>query len=557
MNWCPESRGGAAGQVTLRTGAPGQPGNGSDRRDWRLGVQRCTQLCDEPGHVRIGAGPDVSRAPDACSCRIGGVTRRGFLALRAVFRYVVLFGHARGWSRNVDGEVSELALCSPNFGFLAPLEPLLVIDGVAAESHVYTDPDAAMIMARRFTETLARELVARTRTRVSGRTQHDRIRCLARVGVLVPNIRDAFDHVRRTGNRAAHSRFGDVRAAVEAVRICFELGVWFHRAVTNDVTARPFIPPPDPEPDQTELSARDRVQLLALRDDLNRHRRRLADVLAYQDQSGDQARSGAGEALARANADREQLSRIAAHLGNRLAEVERAFNDRVATPPPVNEADRRAFIDSARDAARWLTDVACDAVAEALDRRIRLEVATWTGPGGQTLTVTYTPNFEFRFTGTLLPDWSIEDRPWPDHETLRMTLADLERKGYQPADDEGTRAIRARLLIPGALEFLSAADVTAPPACPPWCIADHSGYVDWFHECQGPGIELRCLDGHPVSAEPIQLTDACSGEAGEAVVRVGDNHLDAAAARTYAAGILAAAAVIDPQPLSLGRVQDH
>jgi hypothetical protein len=35
-----------------------------------------------------------------------------------------------------------------------PLEPLLVIDGAAAESYVYADPDAAIVMARRFTETL-------------------------------------------------------------------------------------------------------------------------------------------------------------------------------------------------------------------------------------------------------------------------------------------------------------------------------------------------------------------------------------------------------------------
>lgn len=449
----------------------------------------------------------------------------------------------------MDREDSEMALRSPNFGFLAPLEPLLVVDGLAAESYVYTDPDAAMVMARRFTETLAKELVVRTRTRMTSGTQQDRIRTLAEAGVLVPEIRDAFDRVRRTGNRAAHSRFGDVRAAVDAVRTCFELGVWFHRAVTGDLTARPFVPPPDPEPDQAQLSDDDRVQLDALHDDLNRHRRRLAEVLIYQDHTGcgHQTRSGAGEALARANADREQLSRIAAYLGNRLAEVERAFNDRVATPLPVSETDRKAFIDSAREAARWLTDVACDAVVEALDQRIRLEVATWTSPEGQTLTVTYTSNGGFRFTGTLRPGWSIEDRPWSDHQTLMTILADFERKGYQPADDQGTRVIRARLAIPGALEFVSAADVTAPPACPPWCVTDHSGYVDWFHECQGPGVELRSLDGQLIGAEPVRLTDACTGETHEAVVRVGDNHLDPAAARRYAAGILAVAAVIDSQ----------
>ena len=97
----------------------------------------------------------------------------------------------------MDAQVSEIALRSANFGFLAPLEPLLVVDGAAAESYIYTDPDAAMVMARRFTETLAKELAARTQTHVTGGSQQARVRALAVAGVLVPAVRGAFDRVRR------------------------------------------------------------------------------------------------------------------------------------------------------------------------------------------------------------------------------------------------------------------------------------------------------------------------------------------------------------------------
>jgi len=62
-----------------------------------------------------------------------------------------------------------------------------------------------------------------------------------------------------------------------------------------------------------------------------------------------------------------------------------------------------------------------------------------------------------------------------------------------------------------------------------------------------------CLDGQLIGAEPVRLTDARTGEAHAAVVRVGDNDLDPAAAPTYAAGILAAAAVVDPPPTQTGR----
>jgi hypothetical protein len=281
---------------------------------------------------------------------------------------------------------------------------------------------------------------------------------------------------------------------------------------------------------------------------VNRHSKRLAEALMHPDHPGGDhlVRSRAGEVLARAEAEREQLRTIVAHVGNRLAEVEAAFNDRAATPPPVSAADRDAFIASAREAARWVTDIACSAVASALNRRMQLDVATWTGPGGETLTVTYTADGGFRVTGTLRAGRPVVDRPCPDRQSLMMALADLERMGYRPADDEGTRVVRAVLLIPGALEFLSAADVTAPPACPPWCVTDHGGYVDWFHECRGSGLEMRSLDGQLIGAEPVRLTDACTGEAHEAMVRVCDTNLDPAAARQYAEAILAAAAMIDP-----------
>ena len=63
----------------------------------------------------------------------------------------------------------------------------LVMDGAAAESYLYTDPDAAMAKARRFTETLAQLLVSRTQVRVHGATQDARIKALTDAGVLVPS----------------------------------------------------------------------------------------------------------------------------------------------------------------------------------------------------------------------------------------------------------------------------------------------------------------------------------------------------------------------------------
>ncbi len=258
----------------------------------------------------------------------------------------------------MDQQIEEFARRSQNFGFLAQHEPLLVLDGATAESHVYTDPDVAMFKARRFGETLARKLVSLTQTRVNGTTQHARLQALANSGVIVPRIRQRFDEVRSTGNRAVHSHFGDVRAALSAVRCCFELGLWFHRTVSEDREPRAFVPPPEPDVAVTGLSAPEQAELEQLRGELASYRQRLAEVKLRRDdkatqlQAQSRARAAAEEALAQATVDREQLQALVAQMNARLAEVEMAFNNRVSKPRRISATKRDAFIDSAQKAAR-------------------------------------------------------------------------------------------------------------------------------------------------------------------------------------------------------------
>lgn len=88
--------------------------------------------------------------------------------------------------------------------------------------------------------------------------------------------------------------------------------------------------------------------------------------------------------------------------------------------------------------------------------RLRADLAaantgTWTDSQGRTLTVAY--DLErgwFRVTGRVAAGWELEGEVWPDRSTLGAVLTEAERDGYEPADDEGTRSIRARLLVEGA-----------------------------------------------------------------------------------------------------------
>jgi type I restriction enzyme, R subunit len=251
--------------------------------------------------------------------------------------------------------IDELAKRSPNFGFLLRHEPLLVMDGAAAELYLFTDPDAAIAKARRFTETLARLLVRNTQTRVGGSSQDARIKALTDAGVLVPKIRQAFDDVRISGNRAVHSHWGDVRAALSCVRTCFELGVWFHRAVTGDPAPNAFVPPPDPGA-QPPAKASDRAELAELRQELARQRERLAAVKVHRDgqisqvEAETRARRQAEEELARALADRAELRSLVEQTQQRLTEAEARFAAEMGHARKVKASDRDAFIARAQQA---------------------------------------------------------------------------------------------------------------------------------------------------------------------------------------------------------------
>ena len=60
-----------------------------------------------------------------------------------------------------DERMRRLAARSANFGFLLDLEPVLLSYGAAAESHVYDDPNTALMKTRQFGEALTDVLIAR------------------------------------------------------------------------------------------------------------------------------------------------------------------------------------------------------------------------------------------------------------------------------------------------------------------------------------------------------------------------------------------------------------
>ncbi|WP_308377755.1 DEAD/DEAH box helicase family protein [Streptomyces sp. ISL-98] len=152
-------------------------------------------------------------------------------------------GQVRG---ETQARIKDLAASSANFGFLEPIEPLLVLFGAGAEANLYADPRAALSRATQFGEVLATELTRLAGVSLPGGEQAARLHLLTRAGVLDPRIRGLFENLRRLDGTSATEHDDIEHAAFQAVHTCFQLGVWFFRVRTGDREQIPFIPPQPP-----------------------------------------------------------------------------------------------------------------------------------------------------------------------------------------------------------------------------------------------------------------------------------------------------------------------
>ncbi|MDQ0811403.1 type I restriction enzyme R subunit [Streptomyces sp. B3I7] len=283
-------------------------------------------------------------------------------------------GHGQG----ADERLRELAKASPNFGRLYRYQPLLAIYGSQAELTVLSNPNAAYVSAGQFGEVLAEEFVTRTGTRVEGTRQVDRLNALTRAGVLVGWSREAFDTLRRGRNDAAHNHLFDTTKSLEALKLCWQLGDLFDRAMGGTRTVSAFVPPTLP----AETPATDPQELAELHEALEGHRRTLAESRVKLSEVGDRL-----EAERRARAEAEALiasaegakAAYAAQVEELRAQVtelrathqeqydrERlkprpvasaardAIVERAQRPAPLNEVQARVKIDAMLTKAGWL-----------------------------------------------------------------------------------------------------------------------------------------------------------------------------------------------------------
>jgi type I restriction enzyme R subunit len=149
-------------------------------------------------------------------------------------------------------------LATPNFGFLATLEPKLVQFGALAERYFREDPSTCLYKIRQFAELLAKLIAARQSVYEGEQETFDEILRRLRLERILPReVGDVFHKLRIVGNAAVHEGAGTHADALGALKLARQLGVWFYRTYGQKPSFNPgpFVPPAEPVDATTALKA--------------------------------------------------------------------------------------------------------------------------------------------------------------------------------------------------------------------------------------------------------------------------------------------------------------
>ena len=150
-----------------------------------------------------------------------------------------------------------------NFSVLSQHDEQLLRLGMLAEKYFAEDPNTCLLKLRQLAESLTQLLAARSGLYVSPEeTQYELLRRLLDSSVLPREIYQIFGEIRRAGNAASHDFSGDHRTALTALKLAWQLSLWFHRTFKDaGYKSGPFIPPKAPKDETADL----RVELDRLR----------------------------------------------------------------------------------------------------------------------------------------------------------------------------------------------------------------------------------------------------------------------------------------------------
>ena len=196
-----------------------------------------------------------------------------------------------------------------NFKHLQSDEPQLARLGLLAEKYFPDDPNTALLKVRQFGELLAQSVAAHS-GKFTGpdESQFDLLYRLRDEGLLPKQADQLFHEIRKIGNEANHAIAGDHAGALSALKMAWNLGVWFHRTYKDaDYKSGPFAPPQAPKDESVDM----RQELARLRAELSAYQTKHQLTQSQLDE--------AKETLAKTSEDSQVWQELAA-----LAEQEKA-----------------------------------------------------------------------------------------------------------------------------------------------------------------------------------------------------------------------------------------
>ena len=294
-----------------------------------------------------------------------------------------------------------------NFSVLSQHDEQLLRLGMLAEKYFAEDPNTCLLKLRQLAESLTQLLAARSGLYVSSEeTQYELLRRLLDSSVLPREIYQIFGEIRREGNAANHALSGDHRTALTALKLAWQLSLWFHRTFKDaGFKSGPFIPPQAPKDETAELRAELDQLRSALADYQATHSEvteKLSATEARLREAQDEQAFWEGMAAETEQAKLALEKSLAAQQSISVNQPKDAFVKLVnaantaASAVQLDEADTRKLIDQQLRQAGW----EADSVALKYNKGARPEknrhraIAEWptdSGPADYVLFVGLTP----------------------------------------------------------------------------------------------------------------------------------------------------------------------
>lgn len=255
---------------------------------------------------------------------------------------------------------------SPNFSYLSTHAQLVRL-GSLAERYFREDANTTLIKLRQFGETMAQTIASRLREAGDPReTQKDLLERLEDRGAIPRDAARLFHEIRIVGNKATHHGYAEQSAALSALKMAWQLGVWFHRSYGGNRTfqPRPFAPPADPQHAGQALAA-----------ELERLRQAHAESLSAAEQAqlaaaqAEQARLTAEERIRAEAEEKAELRRLLEEAEARHAALAQELQAAQAVAP-AEPTVVMALITAAQTAAAAI-DLDEAATRAIIDRQLR------------------------------------------------------------------------------------------------------------------------------------------------------------------------------------------